>query len=325
MSYSLQPKANFSRLVLLLATLLLSGCKPRPCTGPLTLTVASVESEKLSHLTPGQELKPGDAAADPAGVLINMDTPLIPLDVFCRTLTDVAGLKLTSRAPLTGRVTVHLDNVTIKSALENILEISELAMVEEDGGIVVMSREDYEALPPVNRVYTITHTNNVLASQVAMEVLKEMESVVTEPTADSSTLTVTAHHRDHPKVSQSLKFINSSERLRLFPPAQLPEKLPSNLPPVELRTAEPDEDGLILYDFGFEFVDPRSVQGFLAMEIGNHERERVVPRRLYNSIMVITTPERMARIASICAYLDDPRWYVVPPDSPQTTPPPAAP
>ncbi len=326
MSYSLQPTANFSLLVLLLATLLLSACKPRPCTGPLTLTAGAVESEKLSHLTPGQELKPGDAAADPAGLLINAETPCTSLDVFCRTLADVAGLKLTSRAPLIGQVTVHLENVSMLSALESVLDSMALAMVVEDGVIFIMSPKDYEALPPVQRVYTITHTNKVLAMRFALEALGKIESAKTEPAADGLSVAVTAHRKDHLRAEQGIQTVNTCRQFPVFPETRLPETIPADLPGVTLRGIEqPNDDGMVCHTFYFENIDARPVRDIILKELGGHENERVAGPGLGNFFLVITSPQRMARIASICAYLDDPRWYVVPPDSPQTTPPPAAP
>lgn len=325
MSRSPQPKAHLSLVVLLLATLLLPACKQSPCNGPLTLTAGAVQSDKLSHLTPGQELKPGDAAADPAGLLINADTPCIPLDVFCRTLTDVAGLKLTSRGPLIGQVTVHLENVSMLSALESVLDSVNLAMVEEGGVIEVMTQEAYEALPPVRRVYAITHTNKVLAMRFALEAIAQFKSAKADPATNGLSLAVSAHRRVHPGIEKSIQSVNKCENFPVFPSCKFPDSLPSDLAPVEVRTGDPDEDGLVSHLFQFDHIDARPMKDIIRAELGTIAREGTSLHRLGNFILVITTPQRMARIASICAYLDDPRWYVVPSDSPEATPPPVAP
>ncbi|MFO1492072.1 MAG: hypothetical protein U1F77_12110, partial [Kiritimatiellia bacterium] len=260
MNRTLQPKAILSLLVLLLATLLFSSCKPRPCAGPLTLTVSTVLSEKLSHLTPGQELKRGDAAADPAGVLISVDTPCTKLDEFCRRFADGAGLKLNSRTPLIGRVTVHLENVTILAALESVLDSMALAMVVEDGVIFIMSPEEYEALPPVQRVYTITHTNKVLAMRFALEALGKIDSAKTEPAADGLSVAVTAHRKDHLRAEQAIQAVNTCRQFPVFPKTRLPETIPANLPAVTLRGIEqPNDDGLTVHFFFFENIDARPV------------------------------------------------------------------
>ena len=326
MSRSLQPKGIPSLLVLLLATLLLPACKQSPCNGPLTLTVGTVQSDKLSHLTPGKELKPGDAAADPNGVLLNVDTECINLNTFCFRLADVAGFSLKSNTPLIGRVTVHLENVTIKDALESVLDCMDTAMVEENGVIEVMTSEAYDALPPVRRVYAITHTNKVLAMRFALEALGKIDSAKTEPAADGLSVAITAHRKDHPRAEQAIQAVNICRRFPVFPETRLPTTIPNALPAVILRgNKEPDKDGLIRHIFYIEQVDARPVRDIILKELGTHENEAVNGPGLGNFFLVQTTPERMARIASICAYLDDPRWYVVPPDSPQTTPPPAAP
>jgi len=88
-----------------------------------------------------------DAAAKPAlAQKITMDLKGVDILDVLKILSKRTGLNIVAGKNVGGNVTLYLQNVDVWSALKKILETADLAYVEEDGIIRVMTDKDYETL-----------------------------------------------------------------------------------------------------------------------------------------------------------------------------------
>lgn len=88
-----------------------------------------------------------DAGANPSlSQKITMDLKGVDILDVLKILSKRTGLNIVAGKNVGGNVTLYLQNVDVWSALKKILETADLAYVEEDGIIRVLTGKDYESL-----------------------------------------------------------------------------------------------------------------------------------------------------------------------------------
>jgi hypothetical protein len=88
-----------------------------------------------------------------------------------------------------------------------------------------------------------------------------------------------------------------------------------------LPDSQKGSEGLIVNSFFLEHVEAEKLAERLNVDISLESNETISIFSMANAIVAETTPTNMARIASICAYLDNKRWYISETSSPETNEP----
>ena len=99
--------------------------------------------------------------ASPQGPRVSLDLEGTEVAQVIRTLARIGGINVVISEGVTGTVTLKLQDVSWRKALETVLKVKNLAMVEEDGIYRVMTGEEYEniraAQPIQTRIFKIRY------------------------------------------------------------------------------------------------------------------------------------------------------------------------
>jgi len=115
------------------------------------------------------EVKPADATTEP----IMIDYNEADIQSVLRTLAAKAGINLILGDEVTGKVTVHLENVSYEDAMRLVVESKGYAYIKDKNVVRVKSRESVEAEPVEVRFRTLNYAK-------AEDVKKTIEPVLTK-------------------------------------------------------------------------------------------------------------------------------------------------
>ena len=115
------------------------------------------------------EVKPADATTEP----IVIDYNEADIQGVLRTLAAKTGINLILGDDVTGKVTVHLENVSYEDAMRLVVESKGYAYIKDKNVVRVKSRESVEAEPVEVRLRTLNYAK-------AEDVKKTIEPVLTK-------------------------------------------------------------------------------------------------------------------------------------------------
>jgi type IV pilus assembly protein PilQ len=115
------------------------------------------------------ETKPTDVTAEP----IVIDYSEADIQSVLRTLAAKAGLNLITGDEVTGKVTVHLENVSYEDAMRLVVESKGYAYIKSKNVVKVKSKESVEAEPVEVKLFTLNYAK-------ADDVKKTLDPVLTK-------------------------------------------------------------------------------------------------------------------------------------------------
>ncbi|MCP4642114.1 MAG: AMIN domain-containing protein [bacterium] len=153
-----------------------------PADAPVVAEVAEMAEEKPAEATaPAPEVKPEEAApetaaavakpykrvmpasGDPLDQLVNIDFREMELSNVVALLASKAQINVIAGTEVTGTVTANLKNVPLRDALEMLLRLNGLGVVEESGIFRIVPYEDALAERRLTRIVSLS---NARASEV---------------------------------------------------------------------------------------------------------------------------------------------------------------
>lgn len=132
------------------------------------------------------------AAAPETGEIFDFND--VEIQTVLRSLASQASLNLIMGDEVTGKVTVHLENVTHEDALRLIAESKGFAFVKEKNVIQVKSRDALQAAPLEMRVYTLNYAkaedvkktiDPVISGRGKVQIDQRSNVVIVSDTGDS--------------------------------------------------------------------------------------------------------------------------------------------
>jgi len=154
-----------------------TATNPSPSAAQVSVASQPVAAPAATSPTPSTEaapavnteVKPADATSEP----IVIDYSEADIQSVLRTLAVRTGVNLILGDEVTGKVTVHLENVSYEDAMRLIAESKGYAYVKDKNVIRVKSRESVEAEPVEVRVRTLNYAK-------AEDVKKTIDPVLTK-------------------------------------------------------------------------------------------------------------------------------------------------
>jgi type II secretory pathway component GspD/PulD (secretin) len=271
-------------LHVLLTVVLLAGCWPEPPT-PLPLLVRP----------------------DVPPQSISVDFP----DSDIREMLEAVGshfhLKVDLPRTLNGRTSLKLREVTWRQIFQVVLSPVGYDFYEENGTVIVRTKEEITSLPPVTKTVTLRHLPPHEASAYLTRVFRGKVSF----TPAESSVTYHATRKMQREVDDEIHRIDSTKTvLNRFPktprlPKELPALTPTSRQPWE-RASNSDE--FTTQIFLFEHIDAELAAPHIKTVAAN-KNARVVFDIRSNALVVIAIESRMPHVEAVVAYLDDMRWY----------------
>ncbi|MBI4550322.1 MAG: hypothetical protein HY714_05300 [Candidatus Omnitrophica bacterium] len=127
---------------------------------------------------------------------VTMDLKGVDILDVLKILSKRTGMNIVAGRNVQGNVTLYLQNVDVWSALKKILETADLAYMEEEGIIRVMTEKDYEEIfgKPFRdfRETRAFNLKNARSAEIA-EVLGQIKSNIGRIVVDERTNTIIAH------------------------------------------------------------------------------------------------------------------------------------
>ena len=209
------------------------------------------------------------------------------------------------------KASLRLRDITWRQAFDVLLSPIDYAYLCNGKTVVVMSREEYNRLPQVERSYPCRFIDAPELAQAITE--KFVQTFREHVQVNGHTVTAQlhpAHVERIDEIFERLDIPSNSDPYR--PTLEWPDEVPPevlDVPPPEEpwnRLGEPDI--LLTNIFILRWVNARKMAGMLRL-LFDKELDKIHEDARSNALVVTAYPLQLRRAQLACAYLDDRAWY----------------
>ena len=154
---------------------------PQKRNEPAPEAISNTADQKMIQVTPEATAKAEPAPSKGAGItsagspldqIVDIDFREMELANVVALLAQKAQINVIAGADLSGTVTANLKNVTLRKAIETVLRMNGLGIVEEEGIYRILPYEEAQAINRVTEVVTLKNANVVDVRKTLDDVLK---------------------------------------------------------------------------------------------------------------------------------------------------------